>query len=101
MYASDLRLRVTNTVRSLERRASSTSTAAHASVRAYYLYAITGLASINKVIIHHNLDRPRQLTSRRAFWHLLNHDLLMIHVCRQPEFSFKWIALGVFLRICR
>jgi hypothetical protein len=74
---------------------SSTETPVHSD----NLQPISRLTLIHQIILHHDLDTPRQLSRRRSFRHLLNHDHLVVHERRQPMLDLKRVSVGVGLGV--
>ena len=63
------------------------------------LQSISRFTFIDQIILQHNFDTTRELTSRSSFRHLLDHDHLLVHERRETVFDFESVSFGVHLRV--
>src|SRR5271154_4081970 len=70
------------------------------SICSHELDSVSRFNFINQIIIHNHIHRPRKLSRRSPFWHLLNRNRLMITIRRIPKLNRQGMALSIFFRIC-
>lgn len=78
---------------------ATTCTSTERTVHSDDLEAVTRLATVDEVVLEHDLDTPRKLSRRCALRHLLNRHHLVVDESRQAVLNLERVVVCVGLRV--